>query len=147
MGRNEMERQARSQWKPGYSVSHLGSRCRGRTERQKVCAGEMGRTRTEDAEGAEFQERETSSSFAAQRPMGRATEQHLSHWKHSDDWWEVSGACSSGVKLPRCCMVGLWWDQGSLFLTGSQVIKLLLLLDQTWWNRTRERVVFDQKWR
>ena len=60
-----MERQARSQWKPGYSVSHLGSRCKGRrTEGQKVCAGEMGRTRTEDAEGAGFRERETSSSLS-----------------------------------------------------------------------------------
>lgn len=59
MGRSEMERKVRSQWKLGYSVSHLGSRCRGRrTERQKVCAGEMGRTRTEDAEGAEFWERD-----------------------------------------------------------------------------------------
>ena len=65
MGRSEMERQARSQCKPGYSVSHWGSRCKGRrTEGQKVCAGEMGRTRTEDAEGAGFRERETSSSLS-----------------------------------------------------------------------------------
>lgn len=40
MGRSEMERKVRSQWKLGYSVSHLGSRCRGRrTEAKGVCRG------------------------------------------------------------------------------------------------------------
>lgn len=39
----------------------------------------------------------------------------------------------------------VWWGQGSPFLTGSRAA--LLLLDQTWWNRVSETVVFDQQWR
>lgn len=68
MGRSEMERKVRSQWKLGTSES-LGSRCRGRrTERQRCVQGN-GRTRTEDGRGAEFWEKETSSLLQHRGPQ------------------------------------------------------------------------------